>query len=100
MKYYAVVEVTVTNPEWIPEYMANVESIIKQHGGKYLVRTQEIDQVEGDGDVQETTVILEFPSKEAAYGFYNSEEYKPFLEARLAGSKGKFYFVSELDEEE
>lgn len=98
MKYYAIAEVSITNPDWIPEYMANVSAIIEKNGGKYIARTQEVDLLEGDGDVHETSVILEFPSKEAAYAFYKGEEYKPFLDARIAGSKSRFYIIPGMEE--
>lgn len=100
MKYYAVVELNVTNPYWVPDYLAKVNQIVESFGGKYLARTSKVDMVEGDADLHQTSVILEFPSEEAAYGFYNSERYRPLREARKSGSTGKFYFVAGEDRAE
>lgn len=97
MKYYAVAEVNVTNPHWVATYLTHVDQIVELYGGKYLARTSNIDQVESTGSVHQTSVILEFPSREAAYSFYNSPEYAPLREARKAGSFGKFYFVAGED---
>lgn len=79
MKYYGIVEVNVTDSSWVPEYLA---------------RTSQIEMVEGDTDVHQTSVLLEFPSKGSAYSFYNSAEYQPLRDARIAGSTGTFYFVA------
>lgn len=97
MRFYAVAEVTVTDPSWLPEYMANVNEMVERYKGRYLARTGEIDMVEGDDTRPQTAVLLEFPSREAAYGFYNSEDYAPLREARKAGSKGKFYLIPAVD---
>lgn len=93
MKYYAIAEVNVTNPQWVPEYLAKVNRIVEMYGGKYLARTSNHELMEGDGPLHQTSVILEFPSKEAAYAFYWSEEYAPHRKARQSGATGKFYFV-------
>lgn len=97
MKYYAVAEVNVTNPYWVPEYMAKIDQIVGSYGGKYLARTSNHELVEGNMPLHQTSVLLEFPSQVAAYGFYNSEEYKPLREARKTGSTGRFYFVAGED---
>lgn len=97
MKYYAIAEVSVTNPSWVTEYLAQVNQLVTSYGGKYLARTSKVDLVEGGGTAHQTSVILEFPSSDAAYGFYNSPEYLPLREARKAGSVGKFYFVAGED---
>lgn len=97
MKYYAIAEVSVTDPNWVAEYLAKVNQIVESYGGTYLARTSNFEMVEGHEEVHQTSVLLEFPSKNAAYGFYSSEEYKPLREARKAGSTGKFYIVAGED---
>jgi hypothetical protein len=39
MKYYAVVEVAVTDDSWVADYLPNVTALVHKHGGKYLART-------------------------------------------------------------
>lgn len=98
MKYYGIVEVNVINPDWMPEYLAKVNPIVESYGGKYLARTSKIEMIEGDVEAHQNSVILEFPSEEAGKSFYYSEEYKPFRDARVSGTIGKFYFVAGEDE--
>lgn len=97
MKYYVVAEVNVTDPSWVQEYLSKVNQIVESYGGQYLARTGQYEMLEGNVPPHQTSIIMEFPSKEAAYSFYNSEEYKPHLEARLAGSTGKLYVVAGED---
>lgn len=97
MKYYIVAEVNVTDARWVPEYLTKVNRIVESYGGKYLARTPQLTLVEGDARPHQTAIIMEFPSKEAAEGFYYSEEYKPQRKARQKGSFGKLYFVAGED---
>ena len=46
MSYYAVAKVTVKDDAWIPAYIETVTALVHQHGGKYLARTSNIEQLE------------------------------------------------------
>ena len=98
MKYYGVVEINVSNPDWVSEYADKVTKMVEKVGGKYLARTADITLLEGDGEAPNLSAILEFPSKEVASKFYNSEEYAPFLKSRLAGATGQFLLVAGKDD--
>ncbi len=93
MKYYVVAEVNVTDESWVPEYAENVTRMVEQHGGKYLARTPDSERVEGDRELPHVFVIIEFPSKEAATGFYSSAEYQPYLDKRKAGASTQLVLV-------
>ena len=93
MKTLAVIETNVIDPSWIEEYTKKVTPILLSFGGKYLTRSGNIELVEGVEKPQ-FSVIAEFPSKEIAVAFYNSEEYAPYKKSRLAGSVSKCLLVS------
>ena len=97
MKHYAIGEINVTDPAWAKEYIAKVTPMVEKHGGRYLARTNNIDRLEGKRQNPHVIVIIEWPSKESALAFYNSDEYKPFLKSRLAGSMGEFILVAAED---
>ncbi|MGH1484984.1 MAG: DUF1330 domain-containing protein [Cellvibrionaceae bacterium] len=92
MKYLAIIGTNITDPSWIESYVENVTPLLLQHGGKYLTRTDKIELIEGDQKPQ-FQVVTEFPSKEVAINFYNSEEYAPYKAARLQGSESTFILV-------
>lgn len=96
MKYYAIAEINMTDPSWIRDYVANVTPMVERRGGRYLARTPKIEQVEGERAPQ-GFLLIEWPSKEAADEFYESEEYRPYRESRQAGSTGELFLIAGED---
>jgi uncharacterized protein (DUF1330 family) len=97
MKYYSVAELDIVDQGWVQEYVKNVTGMVEQAGGRYLARTSKIEKIEGERKTPQVFLIIEWPSKEAAETFYNSEEYRPYRERRLAGAKNEFVLVAGED---
>ena len=98
MTYYSVLDVTPTADAWIPAYITAASKLVAKHGGKYLARTANHEQVEGDKQEAGLRVILEWPSKEAALAFMNDPEYAPHLKARTEGSISHHFLIEQKDE--
>lgn len=94
MKYYIVVETTITDPAWVSTYVENVGPLVHRYGGKYINRTGDVSCLEGEGAAPDFYSLLEFPTKEAAEKFYNCSEYEPYKQARIKGSKSKLLIVA------
>jgi uncharacterized protein (DUF1330 family) len=94
MKYYAVASLDVTDPTWVRDYVAEVTPMVERHGGRYLARSATVERLEGDRQVPQVVLLIEWPSREAARGFYDSEEYAPFRSARLRGARNEFLLVA------
>ena len=92
MPAYVVIELKIDDRSWLGSYVPPVEALIEKHGGRYIARAFEYEQMEGDRR-PDVIVLLEFPSMDAARAFYNDPGYEPHLKARLAGAKGNFYLV-------
>lgn len=56
-------------------YAPAAAKIAADHGGTYLLRGPITQQLEGDSLVGQSAIVLEFPDKQSALGFYNSPEY-------------------------
>ena len=84
---YVIAQLKVTNPENYKEYVSQVSAVVKKFGGEYLVRNGEYQVVEGEDNFPRI-VIIKFPTYEKALEWYNSDEYKPIKEIRLANSEG------------
>ncbi|MDA4133601.1 MAG: DUF1330 domain-containing protein [Thaumarchaeota archaeon] len=97
MKHYAVAQIVVTDPSWVRDYVANVTGIVERHGGKYLARTSQIQTFEGEQRTEEVIVLIEWPSKEIAEVFYESEEYRPYRQSREQGAENRFLLVAGED---
>lgn len=97
MKYYSVGEMEITDRSWVPEYVKNVTRMVEQRGGRYLARTSKVERVEGERKLLQVFLIIEWPSKETAEAFYESAEYRPYRESRIAGAKNEFLLVAGED---
>ena len=97
MKYYAIAEMEVTDRSWVGPYVENVTRMIERYGGRYLARTTKVEKLEGGRVAPRLVVIVEWPSREAAMAFYESEEYRPYLESRKAGAANEFMLVAGED---
>ena len=97
MKYYAVAEIDLIDRSWVLEYVKNVTGLVEAHGGRYLARTSQIEKIEGEKDTPQIFLIIEWPSREAALAFYESEEYRPYRQSRLQGARNEFLLVAGED---
>jgi uncharacterized protein (DUF1330 family) len=97
MKCYAVAEIEITDPNWVPAYVERTTELVQRHGGRYLARTPRIEKLEGEREAPQIYLIIEWPSREAAETFYAGDEYRPYRESRRAGSKGEFFLVAGED---
>ncbi len=92
MAAYFIVNLDVEDREKFERYRAGVPAMIEKHGGRYLVRGGELHPVEGDLGLKRL-VVLEFPSLEAARGFYDSTEYAPLLRLRQESAASDIVLV-------
>jgi uncharacterized protein (DUF1330 family) len=97
MKHYAVAELDITDPAWVESYVAEVTPMVERHGGRYLARTTKIEQIEGERPSPQVFLLIEWPSKEAADGFYESDEYRAHREARRSGARNEFRLIAGED---
>jgi uncharacterized protein (DUF1330 family) len=97
MKYYSIAEIDITDRSWVAAYVRDVTPMLERHGGRYLARTSNFERMEGERKAPQLLLLVEWPSKEAAIGFYQSAEYQPYLQARLGGSRGQFYLAAAED---
>jgi len=92
MPAYVIAQLTVTDPEGFEAYRAAVPAVIEAHGGRYLLRGVAISNLEGELE-RPRIIVLEFPDKAAAEGFYNSPEYQEILPLRLNTATGSVTIV-------
>lgn len=92
---YLVVQGIITDPLGFKAYNAALPPIYEKYGGHYLavVPGPKVEIAEGAPEGR-SVVIAKFPSKEAAWGFWNSPEYA--AAKKLREGKGTF-FVTVLE---
>ena len=87
MAYYLLIEADVLKPEQYAVYREAVTPVIAQYGGRFLVRGGEVEVFEGEYNGRRR-VVIEFDSKEAARGFWDSPEYAPIKKLREGAGVG------------
>ena len=92
MPAYVVAQMTLHDPEKYGRYVPTAVETIAAHGGHLLVASGSADVREGTIPAPRT-IIVEFPSKEAAAAWYESEAYQAVLPLRLESSHGCLFIV-------
>lgn len=75
MAAYVVVEVEVNEPVEYERYKSMAPSSIAAYGGRYIVRGGTCEALEGEW-VPRRLVVLEFPTRERARAWWDSDEYR------------------------
>ncbi len=74
MTAYALVTVTVTNPDSFAAYREKTGDALKKHGGAPMEVSKESEVIEGEGTAPTVAVILTFPDRPAAKAWINDPE--------------------------
>jgi uncharacterized protein (DUF1330 family) len=92
MKAYAVVTETVHDQAVFDTYRKEVMATLAPFGGEFVVRGGALTVVEGEWP-HPRLVIIEFPSRAAAEGWYASDAYQAVIPLRLNSATGNFVIV-------
>lgn len=92
MAAYLIASIDVHDAAGFEEYRTHVTPMVEAYGGRYLVRTDKMEPLEG-AQPRGRLVMLEFPSIDAARSFYRSADYAPLLRRRLASAAADIVLV-------
>ena len=92
MPAYMIVDEDVFDSEGLADYGKVAGRTIAQYGGKSIIRTTEIEVLEGTWKPKRL-VVLEFESKDAAKRWYDSPEYQAIIPLRQKAAKSNFILV-------
>ncbi|MGV7213848.1 DUF1330 domain-containing protein [Bradyrhizobium sp. UFLA05-112] len=81
MKAFVIATETLKDEAMFAEYRRAVAETLKAFGGKFVVRGGNLQLVEGEWP-HPRLVIIEFPSREAAEGWYRSPAYQKIIGLR------------------
>lgn len=81
MSAYFVANFAITNQDGYQLYLQKVRKVLMEHGAEVLVADYSSEAMEGTP--APVTVILKFPSKEAAKGWHESPDYRAIVHHRL-----------------
>ena len=92
MAAYVVYQGEVLDPERYDEYKTKSAASIVAAGGRYLVRGGDVEVLEGEAPAGRT-VVLEFPTMQAAIDWYRSDEYTEIRKIREGAARARMYVV-------
>jgi uncharacterized protein (DUF1330 family) len=94
MTAYVIYEAVVTDAEQYEHYKAAAAATVAAAGGRYVARGGAVEAFEGEAPRR--VVILEFPSLDAATGWYHSEEYGEARALRESACVARLFVVDGL----
>lgn len=92
MSAFVLVEVNIHDPEVYEEYKKLTPGSIEPFGGKFVIRGLPVQVMEGEWK-HDRLVLLEFPDKEKALEWYNSDGYQKAKNIRQKASVANFFIV-------
>jgi uncharacterized protein (DUF1330 family) len=95
MSVYWIANVEVHDLDTYKRYSAMATAPIQEQGGEFLVRGGEVEVLEGDW--MPRTVVVRFPSREAALAAYHSPAYQAALELADASSTRRLVIADGLE---
>jgi uncharacterized protein (DUF1330 family) len=92
MKAYLIAVETVHDEAMFAEYRKQVVDTVKPFGGQFIARGGKATVLEGQWQ-HPRTVIIEFPSRESAEGWYKSADYQKIIGLRLKSTSGSLVIL-------
>jgi uncharacterized protein (DUF1330 family) len=83
---YILAHVYIHDPEEYRKYLDGFMKAFNPFKGKILVATDEVDVLEGEWP-QARTIVMEFPSRDMAMAWYQSDDYRKLSEHRIQAAK-------------
>ena len=91
MPAYIVVDLTPTDASKLQAYSALAAETLIPFGGEFLVKGP-IEVLHGDQHLQ-TKVIIAFPDRESAAGWYHSDAYQAITALRNEAMDSQFHLI-------
>ena len=89
MTAYAIVTVTVDNPETFENYRAKAPEAMARHKAEAVAVSREAQVIEGKGPAPDVAVILSFPDRDHALAWINDPEFAHVHALREASGRSQ-----------
>lgn len=98
MRAYVVSRVKLTNLADMRRYMAEAPATVAAFGGRYLVRGNAVQALEGSWE-HDRMVVVEFPDRDAALAWYHSPQYRPLRDLRQRSAEAVILLADGVPDE-
>jgi uncharacterized protein (DUF1330 family) len=97
MPAYVIYQGDVTDPEQYDKYKQLSGPSIHAAGGRLIIRGGEFEVLEGDAPPSRT-VVIEFPTRQAAVDWYHSDNYVEARKLREGAAIARLYAIDGYDD--
>jgi uncharacterized protein (DUF1330 family) len=95
MAAYIIADVDVKDAKAFEPYKQPTIASVAKYGGRFIIQTSRPEVLEGSWSPTRF-VVLEFPSREAARRWYDSEEYREAKALRLRHAVSSLLLVEDV----
>jgi uncharacterized protein (DUF1330 family) len=92
LKAFVIAAETIGDEAMSAEYRKQVPATVEPFGGKIIVRGGKFTTVEGEW-THPRVVVIEFPSRAAAEGWYGSAAYQNIISLRLKSTTSDLIII-------
>ena len=96
MSAYMIGQIQITDPEEYQKYLAGFYPIFERHGGRVVGQDPEAEVIEGTW-AYPRTIIMRFPSREAAHAWHADPDYQTLAQHRYRSAKVNLVLVDGKD---
>lgn len=97
MSAYMIAQIEVHDPDEYQKYLAGFMPIFERHGGELLaVTSSDTEVIEGEW-AYPRTVIMKFPSLEAAHAWHDAPDYQAIAAHRWRSSHANLVLIDGID---
>ena len=92
MSAYIIIGFTAKDTDKLQQYGASVPTTLAKYSGEILAKGP-VEKLQGDF-VHQVQVVITFPNREKALGWYNSDEYQALIPLRDEGMDSQFQLIA------
>ncbi len=96
MSAYLIATLKITDRDRYASYEAGFMDIFNRFNGRLLSVDENVEPLEGDWGYTRT-VLVEFPTKDDALAWFQSDDYQALADHRKAASTGSIVMLQGLD---
>jgi len=93
---YVIYQAEVVDPEQYEQYKTSAAASVAAAGGRYIVRGGDVEVLEGEPPLGRT-VLVQFPTMEAALAWYRSDAYTGARRLREEAARARLFVVDGVD---
>lgn len=91
MTCLVIVDATPTDPSRLAQYKEQAAETLKPFNGEFIAKG-EIEVLHGES-AHVTKAVIQFPDKDSARNWYNSDAYQAIIPLRNEGMSSQFHLV-------